>query len=147
MPMAPSPYGIYTAPPPPPTAMGLPHVGAAYPPYIGPPPPTTGGTLSIPSPLQGPHQPPNGFYATTPNGIEPIETNGVADGGMHYQCIGYPPPVSFFYSPNTTNIGGGGGTSNTPPNSHQSGVAGPLPSAVCQQVMIYILVYNFVDGD
>lgn len=59
MPMAPSGYSIYTAPPPP--ALGLHPTAGAYASYVGLAPPTaaTGAqAVPIPSPLHGPQPPP-----------------------------------------------------------------------------------------
>lgn len=101
MPMGPSPYGIYTAGPggPPLAAMHSSAAAAAasgYP-YLSAPPPAG---IPLHSPGLAPNQLTPTTYYTTPSG----ETNGatLVDASIdpnHYPCVGYPPPVQFYYSP------------------------------------------------
>ncbi|XP_055844906.1 protein ovarian tumor locus isoform X2 [Episyrphus balteatus] len=97
MPVGASPYGIYAAGPSgPPVAM---HSTGGYPYLSGPPP--AGVPMHSPSHTGMPGQNPMAptYYATP--GAEsggPTLVDASVDPN-HYPCVGYPPPVQFYYSP------------------------------------------------
>ncbi|XP_055909119.1 protein ovarian tumor locus isoform X2 [Eupeodes corollae] len=110
MPVGPSPYGIYTAGPTIGTTPVAMHSAGAFPYLSGPPP--TGIPMHSPghsgiSPAQmGPT-----YYATTTSAESggPALIDAAAVDPNHYPCVGYPPPVQFYYSP----------TNGVPPSNNQ----------------------------